>query len=206
MSESSIELQLSEALPDRSEPMQLNFQHQVFQRDMRDVPEGAEVIWLAAGCFWGVERLFWQLDGVVNTAVGYAGGYTQNPTYKDVCTGKTGHTEIVQVAFIPSQLPLKALLKAYWEAHDPTQGMRQGNDRGTQYRSAIYAESAMLAEIEASKQSYQEQLNAKGLGNITTEIKVKQPFYFAEEEHQQYLYKNPEGYCGLKGTGAVCPI
>ena len=159
-----------------------------------------------AGCFWGVERLFWQLEGVVNTAVGYAGGLTQNPTYKDVCTGRTGHTEIVQVVFQPDQLSLAALLKAYWEAHDPTQGMRQGNDIGTQYRSAIFADESMLEEIQASKLRYQEQLTAKGHGAITTEIKANQPFYFAEEEHQQYLFKNPEGYCGLKGTGAVCPI
>ncbi|MFQ3228807.1 peptide-methionine (S)-S-oxide reductase MsrA [Reinekea sp.] len=195
-----------DVIPDRATAMQLDYHHSVFQIDMRHVPENAQQIWLAAGCFWGVERLFWQLEGVLNTAVGYAGGKTKNPSYYDVCSGRTGHTEIVQVVFQPDQISLAQLLKVFWEAHDPTQGMKQGNDIGTQYRSAIYASEALLAEIEGSKARYQTQLTAQGFGEITTEINTEQPFYFAEEEHQQYLFKNPAGYCGLKGTGAVCPI
>ncbi|MDX1340812.1 MAG: peptide-methionine (S)-S-oxide reductase MsrA [Reinekea sp.] len=193
-------------LPGRDTAMSLNFNHIVFARDMREVPAGCEVVWLGLGCFWGAERLFWQLPGVQNTAVGYAGGATPNPTYEEVCSGFTGHTEIVQVVYDPAQISLTDLLKTFWEAHDPTQGMRQGNDIGTQYRSAIYGSDAQLAVAEQSKQAYQQQLTAKGLGAITTELKPAPTFYFAEEYHQQYLHKNPNGYCGLKGTGVVCPI
>ncbi|WP_196159961.1 peptide-methionine (S)-S-oxide reductase MsrA [Reinekea sp. G2M2-21] len=193
-------------LPGRDTAMSLNFNHFVFARDMREVPAGCEVVWLGLGCFWGAERLFWQLPGVQNTAVGYAGGATPNPTYEEVCSGFTGHTEIVQVVYDSTQISLSDLLKTFWEAHDPTQGMRQGNDIGTQYRSAIYGSDAQLAVAEQSKQAYQQQLTAKGLGAITTELKPAPTFYFAEEYHQQYLHKNPNGYCGLKGTGVVCPI
>jgi peptide-methionine (S)-S-oxide reductase len=199
-------LDAKDVIPDRATAMQLDFQHSVIQVDMRQVPENAQIIWLAAGCFWGVERLFWQLEGVVNTAVGYAGGITKNPTYHDVCSGRTGHTEIVQVVYQPDQISLAQLLKVFWEAHDPTQGMKQGNDVGTQYRSAVYVKEALLSEVEGSKANYQAQLTAQGFGEITTEISTEQSFYYAEEEHQQYLFKNPNGYCGLKGTGAVCPI
>lgn len=199
-------LDVKDAIPGRATAIPLDYQHSVFKLDMRHVPENAQVIWLAAGCFWGVERLFWQLEGVVNTAVGYAGGVTQNPTYHEVCSGRTGHTEIVQVVYQPDQIALAQLLKVFWEAHDPTQGMKQGNDVGTQYRSAVYASEAVSAEVEASRVRYQAQLTAQGFGEITTEINTEQPFYYAETEHQQYLFKNPNGYCGLKGTGAVCPI
>lgn len=193
-------------LPGRDEPLSLNFQHAVFAVDMRTLPEGAEVIWLGLGCFWGAERLFWQTPGVLNTAVGYAGGQTRNPTYEEVCSGLTGHTEIVQVVYDPLKLPLKNLLKVFWGAHDPTQGMRQGNDIGTQYRSAIYGSAAQVELAKQSAEQYQQALNEQGFGHITTEIALTPSFYFAEQYHQQYLHKNPNGYCGLKGTGVVCPI
>ncbi len=193
-------------LPGRDTPIALDFNHAVLGTDMRTIPEGAEVIWLGLGCFWGAERLFWQLPGVVTTAVGYAGGQTPNPTYDEVCSGMTGHTEIVQVVYEPSKVSLSTLLKTFWEAHDPTQGMRQGNDIGTQYRSAIYGSAAQLAEAEESKQAFQKGLTERGRGQITTEILAAPDFYYAEQYHQQYLHKNPNGYCGLKGTGVVCPI
>lgn len=195
-----------DVLPGRPEPLNVDYHHLVLDLDMRDTPEGCEEILLAMGCFWGAERHFWQLPGVVNTAVGYAGGETPNPTYDEVCTGRTGHTEIVRVVYDPAVLPLSQLLKSFWEAHDPTQGMRQGNDVGTQYRSAIYGDETQLAEARQTMAVYQGELDALGKGPITTELAPKPPFYFAETYHQQYLYKNPLGYCGLKGTGAVCPL
>lgn len=170
-------------------------------------PEGFQIADFAMGCFWGVERKFWQLPGVWVTAVGYVAGFTPNPTYQEVCTGRTGHTEAVRVVFDPSVISYEALLKAFWEGHDPTQGMRQGNDVGTQYRSGIYTASPDQAKAaEASRAAYQAALSAAGRGRITTEIAPAGPFYFAEDYHQQYLAKNPNGYCGVGGTGVVCPI
>lgn len=171
------------------------------------LPDGVESIVFAMGCFWGVERIFWQLPGVYLTSVGYAGGETPNATYKEVCTGKTGHTEVVKVDYDPAQISLDALLKAFWEGHDPTQGMRQGNDVGTQYRSAIYTtDDAQMTAVLASRDAYQIGLSAAGYGPITTEIAPAGPFYYAEDYHQQYLAKNPDGYCGIGGTGVSCPI
>ena len=170
-------------------------------------PDGMEVAVLAMGCFWGVERVFWKVPGVYVTAAGYAAGITPNPTYEEVCTGRTGHTEVVQIVFDPRSVTYEALLKTFWENHDPTQGMRQGGDIGTQYRSGIYVTSdSQAAAAVVSKEVYQQALNAQGLGTITTEIGAAGPFYFAEDYHQQYLAKNPEGYCGIGGTGVVCPI
>jgi peptide-methionine (S)-S-oxide reductase len=166
-----------------------------------------QTIVFGLGCFWGAERLFWRLPGVYSTAVGYAGGYTPNPTYKEVCSGQTGHTEVVLVVFDPALISLKQLLKVFWEAHNPTQGMQQGNDCGTQYRSAIYATTPeQLLESQKSSERYQEKLSSSGLGNITTEIRPLDTFYYAEDYHQQYLDKNPGGYCGLRGTGVACQI
>jgi len=159
------------------------------------------------GCFWGVERIFWQLDGVYTTAAGYAGGHTENPNYREVCSGNTGHAEVVLVVFDPAVIPYDSLLRAFWEGHDPTQGMRQGNDRGTQYRSAIYTYgAAQLAAARAWRDAYQAELGAAGFDAITTEIREAPPFYYAEDYHQQYLAKNPNGYCGVKGTGVSCAI
>ncbi|MEL6870300.1 MAG: peptide-methionine (S)-S-oxide reductase MsrA [Pseudomonadota bacterium] len=170
-------------------------------------PAGMQTAIFGLGCFWGAERVFWQLPGVYSTSVGYAGGHTPNPTYEEVCSGQTGHTEAVQVVFDPEQISFEALLSAFWEAHDPTQGMRQGNDRGTQYRSAIYAlDDAQLAAAQASSAAYQQQLQRAGFGTITTEIAPLEHYYFAEDYHQQYLAKNPAGYCGIGGTGVSCPI
>ena len=170
-------------------------------------PDGMEIAVLAMGCFWGVERVFWKIPGVHVTAAGYAAGITPNPTYKEVCTGRTGHTEVVQVVFDPRVVTYETLLKTFWENHDPTQGMRQGGDVGTQYRSGIYVTSdGQAAAAVASKEAYQQALDAEGLGTITTQIGAAGPFYFAEDYHQQYLAKNPEGYCGVGGTGVVCPI
>jgi peptide-methionine (S)-S-oxide reductase len=170
-------------------------------------PDGMQIADFAMGCFWGVERKFWQLPGVWVTAVGYVGGYTPNPTYHEVCTGRTGHTEAVRVVFDPKVISYDALLKAFWEGHDPTQGMRQGNDVGTQYRSGIYTTSPAQADAaERSRGAYQGALTAAGRGRITTEIAPAGEFYFAEDYHQQYLAKNPDGYCGIGGTGVVCPI
>ena len=169
--------------------------------------EGLEVAVLAMGCFWGVERIFWKIPGVKVTAVGYAAGVTPNPTYEEVCSGRTGHTEVVKVVFDPAQVSYEALLKAFWENHDPTQGMRQGNDIGTQYRSGVYTLSPEQAQVaEASRAAYQAALSARGLGTITTEIMPAPEFFYAEDYHQQYLAKNPNGYCGIGGTGVVCPI
>jgi peptide-methionine (S)-S-oxide reductase len=170
-------------------------------------PEGLETAVFGLGCFWGAERKFWQVGGVYSTAVGYAGGFTPNPTYEEVCSGLTGHAEVVLVAFDPKVVSFGRLLKVFWENHDPTQGMRQGGDVGTQYRSAIYGRSeGQLAAAAASREAYQATLNAAGFGAITTEIVPAGEFYYAEDYHQQYLAKNPNGYCGLGGTGVSCPI
>ena len=196
-----------EALPGRPGPIPTASTHFVNGRDLWAVPEGMEVAVLGMGCFWGVERIFWQLPGVWVTAVGYAGGVTPNPTYEEVCTGGTGQNEVVRVVYDPTATSYEALLKAFWENHDPTQGMRQGNDVGTQYRSAIYWTSeAQRAAAEASRDAYQARLAEKGFGPITTEIAEADPFYPAEAYHQQYLAKNPQGYCGIGGTGVTCPI
>jgi len=171
-----------------------------------DVPEGLQEAMFGMGCFWGVERMFWKLDGVYSTMVGYAGGYTPHATYDEVCSGQTGHNEVVRVVFDPSVISYEALLQVFWEGHDPTQGMRQGNDMGTQYRSGIYAYSeAQKAAADASKAAFQGRLNEAGYGVITTEILSAPEFYFAEDYHQQYLAKNPNGYCGIGGTGVTCP-
>ncbi|HEX5866388.1 MAG TPA: peptide-methionine (S)-S-oxide reductase MsrA, partial [Beijerinckiaceae bacterium] len=170
-------------------------------------PEGFETVVLGLGCFWGAERAFWSLDGVWVTAVGYAGGSTPNPTYEEVCSGRTGHNEVVLVVYDPAVIAFETLLKTFWESHDPTQGMRQGNDVGTQYRSGIYVrDDAQREAALASKEAYARALKARGHGPITTEIVAAGPFYFAEDYHQQYLAKNPGGYCGLGGTGVSCPV
>jgi len=170
-------------------------------------PDGTQLAQFALGCFWGAERMFWKLPGVWVTAVGYAGGVTPNPTYEEACSGRTGHAEAVLVAFDPKVVSYEALLKTFWENHDPTQGMRQGNDVGSQYRSAIYTYSDEQARAaQASKAAYEAALKGRGLGPVTTEIAPAGPFYFAEDYHQQYLAKNPAGYCGLGGTGVVCPM
>lgn len=198
----------SEALRGRLTEMPVADTHFVSHRPLKGpYPAGTQIIYLGMGCFWGAERLFWELDGVYVTAVGYQGGATPNPTYEEVCSGRTGHAEIVKVVFDPKVLPLETLLKAFWEEHDPTQGMRQGNDHGTQYRSAIYTtDHDQAATVEASRRIYAEALRARGLGEITTEIAPAKPFYYAETYHQQYLAKNPNGYCGLAGTGVSCPV
>jgi peptide-methionine (S)-S-oxide reductase len=170
-------------------------------------PEGIAVAYFALGCFWGAERLFWELPGVYTTAAGYQGGFTPNPTYEEVCSGRTGHAESVLVAFDPAKVSYDDLLRAFWENHDPTQGMRQGNDVGTQYRSAIYTTSpAQRAAAEASRERYAAELAKAGHGEVTTEINDAAPFFYAEDYHQQYLHKNPDGYCGIGGTGVSCPI
>ncbi len=170
-------------------------------------PANSQIIYLGMGCFWGAERLFWSIEGVYITAVGYQGGFDELPTYEKVCSGKTGHAEVVKIVFDPTEITLGQLLKIFWEQHDPTQGMRQGNDVGTQYRSAIFtSDKDQMAVADFSKNQYQQQLHSHGFGLITTEISIAQPFYFAEEYHQQYLAKNPSGYCGIKGSGVICPI
>lgn len=170
-------------------------------------PEGLEIAYFAMGCFWGAERLFWQRHGVYSTAVGYQGGFTPNATYEDVCTGRTGHTEVALVVFDPERISYEQLLRVFWEGHDPTQGMRQGNDVGTQYRSAIFTiDGKQMDAALASRQTYQAELATAGHGPITTEIASAPAFYYAEEYHQQYLAKNPNGYCGIGGTGVSCPI
>ncbi|WP_110665282.1 peptide-methionine (S)-S-oxide reductase MsrA [Salinicola halophilus] len=196
------------ALPGRDQPLTISGEHLVNGARMTPpFPEGSEEIVLGLGCFWGAERLFWQMDGVLVTAVGYAGGITPNPTYEETCSGKTGHAEVVRVVFDPRRASLEQLLGVFWEAHDPTQGMSQGNDQGTQYRSAIYYVDDAQREIaERSRDEYATALSEKGLGPITTEIRPLDAFYYAEEGHQQYLAKNPNGYCGLKGTGVSCPL
>jgi peptide-methionine (S)-S-oxide reductase len=196
------------ALPGRASEMPVTEPHFVNHAPLTGpYPEGSETIYFGMGCFWGAERLFWQLPGVLVTAVGYQGGSTPNPTYEEVCTGRTGHAEIVKVVFDPKQISLDTLLKSFWEEHDPTQGMRQGNDHGTQYRSAIYTTTPeQAAAVEASRKAYAGALAARGRGAITTEIAPAGPFYYAETYHQQYLARNPNGYCGLQGTGVSCPI
>ena len=196
------------ALPGRAEAMIVPPAHHVHGRPIAPpFPKAMHEAVLGLGCFWGAERVFWTIDGVYTTAVGYAGGYTPNPTYEEVCSGMTGHAEVVLVVFDPAAVPYAALLARFWESHDPTQGMRQGNDRGTQYRSAIYcADDAQLAAATASRDAYQQRLAAAGYGAITTEITPAPPFYYAEAYHQQYLSKNPGGYCGLGGTGVSCPV
>lgn len=197
-----------EALPGRAERMKIPSAHHVHGRPLQPpFPEGTEQVLLGMGCFWGAERLFWKLEGVFTTAVGYAGGHTANPTYEEVCSGRTGHTEAVLVVYDDTVISLGSLLRTFWEGHDPTQGMRQGNDVGTQYRSAIYVSGPeRRAEVEASRAAYQRVLSEAGHGEITTEIRDAPPFYYAEGYHQQYLSKNPGGYCGLGGTGVSCPI
>lgn len=196
------------ALPGRAMAIPTASKHFVNGRDLNaSAPEGMKEIVLALGCFWGAERVFWQIDGVYLTQVGYAGGYTPNPTYEETCSGQTGHTEVVRVVYDPAVVSLDALLKLFWESHDPTQGMRQGNDIGTQYRSAIYThDAADLATAKASEAAYNQALRAAGRGEITTEIKALEAFYPAEDYHQQYLAKNPAGYCGIGGTGVTCPM
>ncbi len=198
----------AEALPGRAEALPVPEAHDVNGRKLTPpFPAGLQQAVFGLGCFWGAERKFWQAPGVWVTAVGYAGGITPNPTYRETCTGLTGHTEAVLVVFDPKETSYEALLKIFWESHDPTQGMRQGNDVGTVYRSAIYATSPeQLRAAEASRQAYQRVLTRGGYGPITTEIAPAGPFYYAEAYHQQYLAKNPGGYCGLGGTGMSCPI
>jgi peptide-methionine (S)-S-oxide reductase len=196
------------ALPGRDAPMPVPARHEVLGTPlMPPFPEGLERAVFGMGCFWGAERVFWQADGVYATAAGYAGGFTPNPSYEEVCSAGTGHAEVVLAVFDPGVTSFEAMLKLFWENHDPTQGMRQGNDIGTQYRSAIYVASDAQRELaEASKAMYQERLSAAGHGEITTEIADAGPFYYAEDYHQQYLAKNPNGYCGLGGTGVSCPV
>jgi peptide-methionine (S)-S-oxide reductase len=198
----------AECLPGRAEEMPVPERHFVNGRALKPpYPAGMEKAIFALGCFWGSERVFWQTPGVWVTAVGYAGGSTPNPTYEEVCSGRTGHTEAVLVVFDPSSVSYEELLKLFWESHDPTQGMRQGNDIGTQYRSAIYTFSPQQRRAaEATRAAYQAQIEAAGWGKITTEIADAPQFYFAEPYHQQYLAKNPHGYCGLGGTGVACPM
>ncbi len=194
----------ADALPDRAESLQFNPRHFVNGNPVVEpVPDHLEKAIFGLGCFWGAERLFWEMPGVFSTAVGYAGGHTANPSYQDVCSGNTGHTEVVLVYFDPAEINYDRLLQVFWEEHDPTQGMRQGNDIGTQYRSAIYAANEEQAwQAEAAKERFQAALSEKGYGEISTEIKPLAEFFYAEDYHQQYLAKNPGGYCGLAGTGA----
>jgi peptide-methionine (S)-S-oxide reductase len=195
-----------ESLRGRDEPMAVPERHFVNGAPLKGpFPAGLQEAMFGLGCFWGAERKFWKLPGVYTTAVGYAGGYTQNPTYKEVCSGRTGHAEVVLVLFDPAKVSYDDLLRVFWESHDPTQGMRQGNDVGTQYRSAIYVFSdEQRRAAEASRVKYEQALGEHGLGHITTEIADAPPFYYAEDYHQQYLAKNPAGYCGLGGTGVTC--
>jgi peptide-methionine (S)-S-oxide reductase len=196
------------ALPGREQAIPVPARHAVLGNPLAPpFPAGLERAVFGLGCFWGAERLFWPLPGVYTTAVGYAGGYTPNPTYEEVCSASTGHTEAVLVVYDPAKTTYDDLLRTFWEGHDPTQGMRQGNDVGTQYRSAIYwQDEAQKAAAERSRDAYAERLRAEGHGEISTEIAEAGPFYYAEDYHQQYLHKNPRGYCGLGGTGVSCPI
>lgn len=198
----------AEALKGREQAITLDGRHFVNGNSfLPPMPDGIQSAVFALGCFWGAERVFWRLEGVYSTAVGYAGGHTANPTYQEVCSGMTGHTEVVRVFFDPLKISYAQLLQVFWESHDPTQGMRQGHDRGTQYRSAIYAsDAAQLQLSQASARAFQEQLSAAGHDAITTEIKALGEFYYAEEYHQQYLAKNPDGYCGIGGLGLKCQL
>jgi peptide-methionine (S)-S-oxide reductase len=196
-----------QALPGRGTPIPVPEHHYVNGARLQPpFPEGTEQAVFGMGCFWGAERMFWETPGVVSTAVGYAGGFTPNPTYEEVCSGRTGHAEVVLVVFDPAEVSYEELLKVFWEGHDPTQGMRQGNDVGTQYRSAIYTYGEMQQKAaEASRDTFQKELRSAGYGDITTEIRDAPEFYYAEDYHQQYLARNPFGYCGLGGTGVSCP-
>ncbi|WP_296423667.1 peptide-methionine (S)-S-oxide reductase MsrA [Yoonia sp.] len=196
------------ALPGRAIPIARKEDHFVFGTPLTgDVPAGMQAAMFGMGCFWGVERMLWKLDGVQSTMVGYAGGYTPNATYEEVCSGKTGHNEVVRVIYDPAVISYDQLLQVFWEGHDPTQGMRQGNDAGTQYRSGIYTYTdAQQAAAQASKADFAPRLSQAGYGAITTEVIAAPTFYFAEDYHQQYLAKNPGGYCGIGGTGVTCPI
>jgi len=197
-----------DAVPGRDTPMHVPELHEVLGTPRQPpFPAGMEQIVVGMGCFWGAERVFWKADGVYTTAVGYAGGYTPNPTYEEVCSGRTGHTEAVLVVFDPAVISLESVVRLFWEGHDPTQGNRQGNDVGTQYRSAIYWTGDSQREAaEASRDMFQAELAKAGYGTISTEIAEAGPFYYAEDYHQQYLAKNPNGYCGLGGTGVACPV
>jgi peptide-methionine (S)-S-oxide reductase len=197
-----------DALPGRDEAMPVPDRHEVLGTPLTPpFPEGLEEAVVGMGCFWGAERVFWRAPGVYTTAVGYAGGFTPNPTYEEVCSGRTGHTEAVLVVFDPKVTSYEEILRLFWENHDPTQGMRQGNDVGTQYRSAVYwADDAQREAAEASREMFQAELAKAGYGEISTEIAQAGPFYYAEPYHQQYLAKNPNGYCGLGGTGVACPV
>jgi peptide-methionine (S)-S-oxide reductase len=197
-----------EALPGRDEKLDVPELHEVLGTPLEPPSrDGLETAVVGLGCFWGAERIFWRAPGVVTTAVGYAGGFTPNPTYEEVCSGRTGHTEAVLVVFDPKQTSYDEILRLFWEGHDPTQGNRQGNDVGTQYRSAIYATNdAQRATADASRAAYQQELTQAGFGEITTEIADAGPFYYAEDYHQQYLHKVPNGYCGIGGTGVACPV
>jgi len=197
-----------EALPGRDERMVVPARHEVLGTPLESpFPDGFEEAVVAMGCFWGAERVFWRAEGVYTTAVGYAGGYTPNPTYEEVCSGRTGHAEVVRVVFDPARISYEEVLRLFWENHDPTQGMRQGNDVGTQYRSAVYwTTDAQRGLAEASLAAFQAELTRAGYGEITTELAGVGPFYFAEDYHQQYLAKDPNGYCGLGGTGVACPV
>ncbi|MBX3275766.1 MAG: peptide-methionine (S)-S-oxide reductase MsrA [Sandaracinaceae bacterium] len=196
-----------DALPGREAKMPVAPRHAVLDTPMEaPFPDGIALAMFGLGCFWGAERKLWRVDGVYSTAVGYAAGFTPNPTYEEVCSGRTGHNEVVRVAYDPTKVAYERLLAVFWESHDPTQGMRQGNDVGTQYRSGIYVyDAGQRAAAEASKREYEAALAQAGYGAITTEIVEAPPFYFAEDYHQQYLHKNPNGYCGLGGTGVACP-
>ena len=197
-----------EALPGRDAPIPTSERHFVLDTPLKPpFPEGLQTAVFGMGCFWGAERMFWQAPGVYTTAVGYAGGNTPNPTYEEVCSGRTGHTEAVLVVFDPEQTSFDELLRIFWEGHDPTQGMRQGNDVGSQYRSAAYYDDdAQRQAIEASEKLFAERLRGAGYGDVTTEVAAAGPFYYAEDYHQQYLAKNPNGYCGVGGTGVSCPV
>jgi peptide-methionine (S)-S-oxide reductase len=197
-----------DALPGRSTPMSVPEGHAVLDAPLRPpFPDDTEQVVVGMGCFWGAERVFWEIPGVFTTAVGYAAGYTPNPTYEEVCSGRTGHNEVVLVVFHPAEVSFDEILRRFWESHDPTQGMRQGNDAGTQYRSGIYTTSAaQAAAAQRSRDLYAEALRADGQGEITTEILPSEAFFYAEDYHQQYLHKVPGGYCGLGGTGVSCPI
>ena len=197
----------AEALPGRSEAVSVSERHFVLGTPLRDELTHLETALFGMGCFWGAERKFWQAEGVHGTAVGYAGGLTPNPTYEEVCGGLTGHTEVVRVTFDLKKVSFENLLRVFWENHDPTQGMRQGNDVGTQYRSAVFTESAAQLDVaEQSKRDYEQRLHRAGFGAITTELRLAPEFYFAEDYHQQSLAKNPNGYCGIGGTGVLCPV
>ena len=192
----------SKAIVGRENQINIDLKNEINGIDVREIPENFKTIIIGMGCFWGAERIFWQLEGVYHTSVGYAGGHTKNPTYEEVCSGLTGHTEVVRVVYNPKKISLRKILIAFWEGHDPTQGMRQGNDIGTQYRSAIYIEENQdIKEVKKTMLEFQNLLDLNGFKKITTEIKYDVEFYFAEAYHQQYLYKNPNGYCGLGGGG-----